>query len=70
MSRNLGIYSNFIFSVRAKTRPGEVVYLVGNSEELGKWNPQRAVQMRRETKRQTSQEDIHESCFEECSENG
>ena len=59
-----------IVSVRAKTRPGEVVYLVGNSEELGRWNPQQAVQMRRETKQQTSLEDIHDSCFEECSENG
>ena len=59
-----------IFSVRAKTRPGEIVCLVGDSEELGKWNPQKAVQMRRETKQQTSKEDLQESCFEECSENG
>ena len=61
----------YIYSVRAKTRPGEVVCIVGDAEELGKWNPQAAIYMRRQTKRiSPSEEDVTQSCFEECSEDG
>ena len=60
----------YIFSVRAKTRQGEMVCIVGDADELGKWSPQGAVHLRRETKRiSPHQEDVMQS-FEECSEDG
>ena len=33
------------FSVRAPTRPGEVVCLTGNVSELGAWKPEAVVRM-------------------------
>ena len=56
--------------MRAKTRPGEMVCIVGDADELGKWSPQGAVHLRRETRRiSPHQEDVMQS-FEECSEDG
>ncbi|XP_052788976.1 glycerophosphocholine phosphodiesterase GPCPD1-like isoform X2 [Mya arenaria] len=56
------------FRVRAKTRPGETVCLVGDSPELGTWDPHRAIILRQETKKLIHTDS--EACFEECSEDG
>ena len=42
------------FRVRVQINPGELVCVVGNCPELGNWEPQRAEQLRLETRNQTS----------------
>ncbi|KAL4218935.1 Glycerophosphocholine phosphodiesterase gpcpd1 [Mactra antiquata] len=58
------------FRVRAKTRPGETVCIVGDSNKLGDWNPHKAVIMRRETTKHKPSDKDDSECFEECSEDG
>ncbi|XP_053380173.1 uncharacterized protein LOC128548765 [Mercenaria mercenaria] len=58
------------FRVRAKTRPGETVCIVGDSPKLGQWDPHHAVTMRRETKKHVPSDKDFTEWFEECSEDG
>lgn len=58
------------FRVRAKTRPGETVCLVGDSPRLGQWDPHHAVIMSRQTKKHIPSDKDAAECFAECSEDG
>jgi len=37
-----------LFKVRAVTTPDEVVFVTGDCPELGCWDPERAIKLRRE----------------------
>ena len=52
-----------------KTHPGETVCLVGDSPELGRWDPHHAVLLNRETKK-LSPAPEHPVSFEEMSDEG
>jgi hypothetical protein len=64
------IISISCFSVRAKTRPGESLCIVGDSAMLGQWDPHNAVVMSRQTKKYVLPDKNYAECFEEFSEDG
>lgn len=61
--------SFLFFRVRVKTRPGETVCIVGDSPELGRWDPHHAIIMCRETKKKANDSE-HPVSFEESPDEG
>lgn len=57
------------FRVQVKTRRDETVCIVGDSPELGSWDPHHAVILRRETKRRAKDAE-HPVSFEESADEG